>query len=94
MANASDEEPDYAACERQMDQSMARLQKAVKKLESKAQSVDALREERKLLLADRDKLASDLKRETRRAGRLDDAAADVSRRLIETMETVKTVLAK
>lgn len=94
MSDTNDDASGYAACERQLDHAMTRLQRAVKVLENNAQSVHTLREERKVLVAERDKLSTELKRSSKRAEGLDGAAAEVSRRLIETMETVKAVLAK
>jgi hypothetical protein len=46
------------------------------------------------LMAERARLAAELDRESARARRLDDTAAEVSRRLVAAMETVRAVIAK
>jgi hypothetical protein len=46
------------------------------------------------LIADRARFAAELDKESARAKRLDDSAAEVSRRLVVAMETVREVLAK
>lgn len=46
------------------------------------------------LVHERGRLATELDKTAARAKRLDDSAHDVSRRLVEAMETVRAVLAK
>ena len=46
------------------------------------------------LVQERARLATELDKTSARAKRLDDSAHDVSRRLVEAMETVRSVLAK
>lgn len=94
MTDDSNSSDGYAACEKRLDDAMSRLEGAVKAMESKTQSVAALQQNRQALTQERDKLSSELKRSTHHAAGLDSAAADVSRRLVDAMETVKTVLAK
>ncbi len=46
------------------------------------------------LLSDRARFASELDKVSAKAKRLDDSADEVSRRLVDAMETVREVLAK
>ncbi|HTM78717.1 MAG TPA: DUF4164 family protein, partial [Devosia sp.] len=46
------------------------------------------------LVTERARLATELDKAAARAKRLDDSAHEVSRRLVEAMETVRAVLAK
>jgi hypothetical protein len=46
------------------------------------------------LMAERGRLAAELDREAARAKRIYDSAAEVSRRLVAAMETVRSVIAK
>jgi len=84
----------YEVASERLERAMARLEAGVVTLGDRAHAIADLRSEVGKLSAHRTKLASELDRATARANTLDESSADVSRRLIDAMETVKSVLAK
>ena len=77
-----------------LDRALKRLETGVDALGARAQSYVEAERERQRLVGERSRLTTELDRAGERAERLDDAAAQVSRRLVDAMETVKSVLAK
>ena len=73
---------------------MARLETSVKSLNSRMRSLNRIEVDTQRLVTERARLATELDKTAARAKRLDDSAHDVSRRLVEAMETVREVLAK
>ena len=92
----SDTEPQYALAEAQgrFDQAMARLEQSVKNLGTRMRQHNRIEVDTQRLVHERARLATELDKTAARAKRLDDSAHDVSRRLVEAMETVREVLAK
>ena len=87
-------EDGLTAANARFDRAMARLDQSVRNLGTRLRKhtridVDTLR-----LVLERARIATELDKTAARAKRLDDSAHDVSRRLVEAMETVREVLAK
>ena len=76
------------------DSAMARLDVSVKNLNSRIRQLNRIEVDTQRLVTVRARLATELDKAAARAKRLDDSAHDVSRRLVEAMETVREVLAK
>lgn len=82
-----------------MDMASARVDAALKQLEISVRSLNGrmrsfarIESETQKLWTDRSRLAVELDRSTAKAQRLDAEAAEVSRKLVDAMETVKSVL--
>jgi len=84
----------YEVASERLERAMSRLEIGVSSLGERAHAISDLRSEVDKLSTHRTKLASQLDRATDKANTLDESAAEVSRRLIDAMETVKSVLAK
>ena len=76
------------------DQAMARLDASVKSLGGRMRQLNRIEVDTQRLVIERSRLATELDKAAARAKRLDDSAHEVSRRLVEAMETVREVLAK
>jgi len=76
------------------DRAMARLEQSVKNLGNRVRQHNRIEVDTQRLVHERARLATELDKTSARAKRLDDSAHDVSRRLVEAMETVRSVLAK
>lgn len=85
-------EQSFAQASAQLDAALDQLEASVRELSNRMRAVRQLESEAQRLAADRDRLTGDLGRERSRADRLDDAAGEVSRRLVDAMETVKSVI--
>jgi len=83
-----------AAAAERLDRALARLTNSVSVLGEGARAVSTVSREREQLAAERGRLAGELENATHRAERLDKSAAEVSRRLVDAMESVKSVLVK
>jgi hypothetical protein len=90
--NTSDEGYDAAAA--RLDRALARLEASVRSLNGRVRTHARIEADTQRLMAERARLAAELDRESARARRLDDTAAEVSRRLVAAMETVRAVIAK
>jgi hypothetical protein len=75
-----------------LDQALARLERAVERRLGADASVSGLETEIARLGEDRSRLAMDLDGAVARAGRLEDANREVSRRLVAAMESIRGVL--
>lgn len=82
----------FAAATERLDTALARLEASVKSLGNRMRSVAHVEAEMHKLASERTRLMSALDIANARAERIDEAAGDVSRRLVDAMETVKTVL--
>ena len=87
-------EDTYDGASNRLDRALARLEASVRSLNGRMRAHARIEADTQKLLAERARLATELDRETARAKRLDDSAAEVSRRLVSAMETVRTVLEK
>lgn len=76
------------------DRALARLEASARDLGSRVQRQQRIEVDTQRLVHERARLATELDKTAARAKRLDDSAHEVSRRLVEAMETVRTVLQK
>lgn len=92
----SDTEPhdSLVASQTRFDAAMARLDRSIKDLSARMRQLNRIEVDTQRLVHERARLATELDKTAARAKRLDDSAHDVSRRLVEAMETVREVLAK
>ena len=93
MAEAADDEGFQGAATR-FDKAVSRLEASVRALNSRVRAHARIELDAQKLMGERARLASDLDKANARARRLDDSAAEVSRRLVDAMETVRQVLAE
>ena len=87
-------EESYEAAAGRLDRALSRLEASVRSLNGRMRTHARIEADTQKLLSERARLAADLDKEAARAKRLDDSAAEVSRRLVAAMETVREVLAK
>ena len=92
MSEGGNSEGYNLAAER-VERALARLEASLRGLNSRVRSIARIELEVKRLEDDRAALADELSRTNSKAKKLDATASDVSRRLVNAMETVKTVLA-
>lgn len=78
----------------QFERALARLDQSVRNLSSRLRQQQRIEVDTQRLIHERARLATELDKASARAKRLDDSAHEVSRRLVEAMETVREVLAK
>jgi Domain of unknown function (DUF4164) len=93
MAEPSAEEG-YEAAAQRLERAFLRLEASVRSLNGRMRSHSRIEADTQKLVAERGRLASDLDKTSARAKRLDDASADVARRLVVAMEQVREVLAR
>lgn len=75
-----------------LDRAMEALETSVANLAGRMRTLSRAEDEAQRLSTDRARLASELDRTSARAERLDEVAGDVSRRLVDAMENVRSVL--
>ena len=83
-----------SAAQTRFDRAIARLEQSVTGLSNRIRQRERIDVDVQRLVHERGRLATELDKTAARAKRLDDSAHDVSRRLVEAMETVRAVLAK
>jgi hypothetical protein len=93
LADQVDDEGFQGAAAR-FDKALNRLEASVRALNGRVRAHARIELDTQKLIGERAKLASDLDKANSRAKRLDDSASEVSRRLVDAMETVRQVLAK
>ena len=93
MAEPTAEEG-YEAAATRLDRAFTRLEASVRSLNGRLRAHARIEADTTKLLNERAKLANELDKVSAKAKRLDDSAADVARRLVAAMETVREVLAK
>ncbi|KQN77277.1 DUF4164 domain-containing protein [Devosia sp. BK] len=93
MSDGHDEDGLVAASNR-FDKALGRLDQSLADLTGRMQRLKRIEVDTQRLVQERARLATELDKTSARAKRLDDSAHDVSRRLVEAMETVRAVLAK
>jgi hypothetical protein len=92
---AEDNQDDgFDAAAARFDRAIARLEASVRSLNGRVRSHSRIEADTQKLMVERSKLASELDQANARAKRLDDSASEVSRRLVDAMETVRAVLSK
>jgi ABC-type transporter Mla subunit MlaD len=87
-------EDGLSAATARFDAALARLDQSLQDLTGRMQRLKRIEVDTQRLVQERARLATELDKTSARAKRLDDSAHDVSRRLVEAMETVRSVLAK
>jgi methyl-accepting chemotaxis protein len=93
MSETEHEEGLKAASDR-FDRAMARLETSLRDLSGRLQRHQRIEVDTQRLVHERARLATELDKTAARAKRLDDSAHEVSRRLVDAMETVRSVLQK
>ena len=90
----TDIEDTYDAAAERLDRAFVRLEASVRSLNGRMRTHARIEADTQKLLAERARFASELDKVGAKAKRLDDASADVARRLVVAMETVNDVLAE
>jgi len=93
LAETSEDEGFISAAAR-FDRAMGRLEASVRALNGRVRAHARIEMDTQRLVGERARIAADLDKANIRARRLDDSAHEVSRRLVDAMETVRQVLAK
>ena len=88
----SDIEDSYEAASERLDRAFQRLEASVRSLNGRMRTHARIEADTQKLLAERAKFASDLDKASAKAKRLDEASAEVARRLVDAMDTVNNVL--
>jgi hypothetical protein len=88
----TENETGYETAAERLDRALARLEASVRSLNGRVRAHARIEADTQKLIAERAKFASELDKASARAKRLDDSAAEVSRRLVVAMETVNEVL--
>ena len=88
----SENEVSYETAAERLDRALARLEASVRSLNGRVRAHARIEADTQKLIAERAKFASELDKASAKAKRLDDTAAEVSRRLVVAMETVNEVL--
>ena len=88
----SEKDENYEAAADRLDRALARLEASVRSLNGRVRAHARIEADTQRLIAERARFASDLDKASAKAKRLDDTAAEVSRRLVIAMETVNEVL--
>jgi ABC-type transporter Mla subunit MlaD len=89
----SDIEDTYEAASERLDRAFQRLEASVRSLNGRMRTHARIEADTQKLLAERARFAGDLDKASARARRLDEASAEVARRLVDAMDTVNDVLA-
>ena len=90
----TDIEDTYDAAAERLDRAFVRLDASVRSLNGRMRTHARIEADTQKLLAERARFASELDKVSAKARRLDDASAEVARRLVAAMDTVNDVLAK
>ena len=88
----SENEVSYETAAERLDRALARLEASVRSLNGRVRAHARIEADTQKLIAERARFASELDKASAKARRLDDTAAEVSRRLVVAMETVNEVL--
>ena len=88
----SETEVNYDAAAERLDRALQRLEASVRSLNGRMRAHARIEADTRTLLADRARLSGELDKAAGQARRLDDASAEVARRLVVAMETVNEVL--
>jgi hypothetical protein len=87
-------EDGYEAAATRLDRALARLEASVRSLNGRVRAHARIEADTQKLMAERGRLAAELERQAGRARRLEESSAEVSRRLVNAMETIRAVIAK
>jgi methyl-accepting chemotaxis protein len=88
----TDIEDSFEAASERLDRAFQRLEASVRSLNGRMRTHARIEADTQKLLAERAKFASDFDKASTKAKRLDDASAEVARRLVTAMDTVNEVL--
>jgi hypothetical protein len=88
----TDIEDTYEAASERLDRAFQRLEASVRSLNGRMRTHARIEADTQKLLAERARFASDLDKASAKAKRLDEASAEVARRLVVAMDTVNDVL--
>jgi hypothetical protein len=88
----SESEITYDVAAERLDRALSRLEASVRSLNGRVRAHARIEADTQKLIAERARFAADLDKASAKAKRLDDTAAEVSRRLVVAMETVNEVL--
>ena len=88
----SDIEDTIEAASDRLDRAFQRLEASVRSLNGRMRTHARIEADTQKLLAERARFASDLDKTSAKAKRLDEASAEVARRLVVAMDTVNEVL--
>ena len=88
----SDIEDTIEAASDRLDRAFQRLEASVRSLNGRMRTHARIEADTQKLLAERAKFAGDLDKASAKAKRLDDASAEVARRLVVAMDTLNEVL--
>ena len=84
----------YEAAAARLDRAFARLEASVRSLNGRMRAHSRIEADTAKLVSERARLAGELDKASAKAKRLDDSAAEVARRLVVAMESVREVLVK
>ena len=84
----------YEAAASRLDKAFARLEASVRSLNGRIRAHSRIEADTQKLVGERQRLAAELDKVSAKAKRLDDSSAEVARRLVVAMESVREVLAK
>lgn len=87
-------EDGYESASARLDRAVGRLEASVRSLNGRMRALNRIEADTQQLVRERAKLATELDKASAKAKRLDDSAHEVSRRLVDAMETVREVLTK
>ena len=90
----NEQDDGLSAASARFERAMDRLERSVRDLGTRLRQQQRIEVDTQRLVHERSRLATELDKTAARAKRLDDSAHEVSRRLVEAMETVRAVLAK
>ena len=90
----TEHEEGLATASVRFDAALARLEASLRDLAARQQRHQRIEVDTQRLIHERSRLATELDKTAARAKRLDDSAHEVSRRLVDAMETVRSVLQK
>jgi methyl-accepting chemotaxis protein len=86
-------EDSFEAAAGRLDRALQRLEASVRSLNGRMRTHARIEMDTQKLVNDRARYAAELDKMTAKARRLDESAHEVSRRLVDAMETVRDVLA-
>ncbi len=87
-------EDGYEVAASRLDKAFARLEASVRSLNGRVRTHSRIEADTQKLVSERQRLAAELDKVSAKAKRLDDSSAEVARRLVVAMESVREVLAK
>ncbi|MEQ1769720.1 MAG: DUF4164 family protein [Devosia sp.] len=90
----SDTEQSMATASARLDRAFARFDSSLQDFGARLTRQQRSEAELQRLYSERARFAADLDKASARAKRLDESAGEVARRLVEAMETVRSVLVK